>query len=249
MSFKLILLCSCVYMSFSCNEHKAKAKLTKDMTISSASKPMYADTLESFFQSKGVLVFNATDKNLSKDAKIWNDDNTVFATYNLAKYQIDIGGVQQSLNDFSNENQLRIQSEFFPKEFYPEQSVIQFEYTDIVDGFAEIILNKEKYIKKRIELKDSLYTIESWKKHLIGSMVDFNPRLNPMHESKLDNSGVITYESDEDVVFIISEISGDWIKIECAERCGFSCPVGKKITGWIKWRKGSKLLIRLAYSC
>jgi hypothetical protein len=249
MSYKLILMCSCVYLCCSCNEHKSTADLTKDTISSSLIKPVYTDTIEFFFQSKGVLVFNSTDKNLSKDAKILNNDNTVFATYNLAKNQIVIGESRQPLNDFSKENHLRIQSEFFPKEFYPEQSVIQFEYTNIVDGFAEIIVNKDKQIKKRIELKDSLYTVEPWKKHLIGSIVDFNPRLNPVHESKLDDSSVIIYESGEDVVFVISEISGDWMKIECAERCGFSCPAGKKIAGWIKWRKGSKLLIRLAYSC
>lgn len=77
----------------------------------------YTDTLESFFQSKGVLVFNATDKNLSKDAKILNDDNTVFATYNLAKNQIAIGEYRQSLTNFPKENQMRIQNDFSQKNF------------------------------------------------------------------------------------------------------------------------------------
>lgn len=106
------------------------------------------DSLELFFQSKGVLRFNPTDINLKKDFEILNEDNTVYATLNLSLDKIIIEGKHFSLNEFAKDNSFRSQYQFFPKEFFPDQSIIQFEYASLTNDVAEIFISKEQGKKK-----------------------------------------------------------------------------------------------------
>lgn len=111
-------------------------------------------------------------------------------------------------------------------------------------------LAKSRAKKKKIKLSTDIFKAESWKEHLVGCMIDFNVKINPIRAEMLDNSKSLGYEnSGEDYIFVISEIVGDWVKIECAEICDYPCSSGKKYDGWIKWKGGNKLLIRLLYSC
>lgn len=216
----------------------------------SVSSEQQIDSLELFFQSKGVLRFNPTDINLKKDFEILNEDNTVYATLNLSLDKIIIQGKHFSLNEFANDNSLRSQYQFFPKEFFPDQSIIQFEYASLTNDVAEIFINKEQDKKKKIKLSAGIFKAELWKEHLVGCMIDFNVKINHIRAEMLDNSKSLGYEnSGEDYIFVISEIVGDWVKIECAEICDYPCSSGKKYDGWIKWKDGNKLLIRLLYSC
>ena len=237
----IILLC-CIY---SCTGSNSAWESSK----ANAENEGIGDYIGDFFHSKGVLVFN-TSGNLNRDTKIFNFDNSLFATFNLAKNGIVVEGESESLSNFSNaDNSLRISESFFPKEFYPDQLVIQFEYTDISNGVVTIILDKKKGISKRIILEKGLYTVEPWKMHLIGCMVDFNSKINPIKKDKLEDAAVVDYNETDDVIFIITEISGDWIRIECAERCDFQCSLRDKVVGWVRWKKEGNLLIKLSYSC
>lgn len=213
-------------------------------------KEQQIDSLELFFQSKGILRFNPTDINLKKDFEILNEDNTVYATLNLSLDKIIIQGKQFSLNEFVNDNSSMSQYQFFPKEFFPDQSIILFEYESLTNDVAEIFINKEQSKKKKIKLSADIFKIESWKEHLIGCMIDFNVKINPIRAEVLDNSKSLGFEnSGEDYIYVIREIVGDWVKIECAEICDYPCSSEKKYDGWIKWKAGNKLLIRLLYSC
>lgn len=84
----------------------------------------------------------------------------------------------------------------------------------------------------------------------LGCVVDFNVKDNFIRKANSDNSPSIGYEySEESVTFSISEIKGDWIKIECVDFCDTPCKFEEKYNGWIKWKKGNDLLIRLLYAC
>ncbi len=237
-------ICSCAENRNERNSNKKESDIESKKMIHN-----YQDSIEIFFKSKGVLVFNAIDKNIKNNIEILNMDKTIFASYNLAKNRIEIDGKSESLSNFTNKNLLRTASNFFPKEFYPELSVIQFEYLKIDNGIAEIILDKKKGIKKLIALNSTLYKIEPWKDHFIGKMIDFNSIKNPLREINLDNGKLVLYESNDDIIFTIDSISEDWVKIICTERCDFRCPEKQTITGWIRWRKGTKMLVHLMYSC
>jgi hypothetical protein len=184
------------------------------------------------------------------DFEILNEDNTVYATLNLSSDKITIQGKQFSLNEFANDNSVRSKYRFFPKEFFPDQSIIQFEFVCLDKDIAEIFISKEHGEKKIIKLNGGNFKSELWRAHLLGCMIDFDVKNNPIREKMLDSSKSVGYEkSGEDYVFVISEIVGEWVKIECAEICDYPCNSGKKYDGWIKWKEGDKLLIRLLYSC
>jgi hypothetical protein len=244
--FSLLL----VFSIFSCSNSSNKKTTQLKPIIDGIVHNQPIDSIELFFQSKGVLRLNSTDINLKKDLRILNDDNTIYATFNLSLNKIIINSKQFSLEEFANDESLRYKYSFFPKEFFPQQSVIQFEYINLKSGVAEIFIDKAKNIKKRIRISGDMFKAESWKEHLLGSMIDFNVKNNPIRFTKSNSSKSIGYEnSEQDYVFVINEISGDWIKIECAEICDYPCSSGKKYDGWIKWKSGDKLLIRLLYSC
>jgi hypothetical protein len=81
-------------------------------------------------------------------------------------------------------------------------------------------------------------------------MFSFDEQKNVIRDKPADNATSLGYEnSGNDYSFLIEDIQGDWIRIGCAELCGSGCDSGKKYNGWIRWRKGDKLLITLAYAC
>jgi hypothetical protein len=232
------------------NPKKAFTDLSLIINDKHSSCEFQTDSLELFFHSKGVITFNPTDVNLKKGIEILNDDNTVYATIKLSFDKIIIQGKQFPMDAFSNNNKLRNKYHFFPKEFFPDQSIIQFEFISIKNGFAEIYIDKVQGKRKKIKLNRSLFKVESWKEHLIGCMIDFNKRDNPIRKKMDVNSESLEYEdSKEEYIFVVSGIEGDWIKIECSDICEYPCDSGKKYDGWIKWKKGNQLLINLLYSC
>jgi hypothetical protein len=208
------------------------------------------DSLELFFHSKGILRFDATENNLKKSIEILNEDNSTFAVINFLADKIIIKNQVMSLSEFANNDSLRKKFQFFPKEFFPDQLVLQFEFTKIDGDIVDVFIEKGNGKIKRIKLENNLFRIESWKEHLIGCIIDFDINLNSIKKTASENALSVGYEnSGEDYIFVISEIQGDWIKIECAEICGFTCASGKKYNGWVKWKEGQKILIKLLYSC
>lgn len=229
--FSLFLL-----IIFSCNNKKENYKIKIE------GKPFIAqtiefskDSLENYFQTKGVLSFIANDNNLKKDFEILNLDNTLFAKFNFLK------------QDFINT--IKKNPDFNPIEFYPENYILQFEYVQISNNYAIIYLDKSKKNKKMIKV-NSLFKLESWREHFIGGIIGFNDKTNPVKKTPTNNSEVVGFDSKKsDQTFKINSISGDWLKIECAEICEIPCSSGSKYNGWIKWKLDNKLLIRFLFSC
>ena len=67
---------------------------------------------------------------------------------------------------------------------------------------------------------------------------DFNRETNPLRESPIENSSIIKHP-DQDKYKIWDgeslEVKDNWIKVKT---------VAKEI-GWVKWRDGNKVLIRM----
>lgn len=204
--------------------------------------------LEKFFGSKGVVTFNAVDPNLNTNYRIMNEDGSVYAVIDLKRNKVEIERKQYSLSDFRNNDVLRTKYSFFPKEFYPDNFIFQFEYANIEGSLAEVFIDKAKGIRKYLTRNETIFKIESWKEHLIGCTIDFDRTNTPVYELSDLSSKRANFDLQKGI-FIISEIKGDMIKIECSEQCGFTCDNTNKAVGWIKWKDGQKLLIRLLYSC
>jgi len=248
--FIVITLCL-IYCLNSCNGRQPESRnVNQDIFLhKSSSVNTFPDSIEIFFQSKGVVSFMFSDENSIRKFKILNKDGSLYAMVDFALDEINIDGEKFKLTQFATDKSLMRKLDFAPKEFYPELSVIQFEYTEVKGDLAEIIVNKDKLISKYIEINPG-FKIEDWRKHLTGCMIDFNKRTNIIREKPGEKFKSLNYESSEnDLIFIIKEIKGNWVKIECSEICDCNCNSGKKYDGWIKWKNQDKLIIRLLYSC
>ncbi|MCA0427274.1 MAG: hypothetical protein LCH37_07535 [Bacteroidetes bacterium] len=246
LSLKHVLI---IFYISSCDEAKiTKNNLEKSEIIVSKLSHEKIDSFEFFFQSKGVLIYAPSENHLKSTFDILNDDNSIYASINIPSNEISIKGNSFALDKFLNNEQLRNKYHFFPKEFFPEQSVIQFEFTTSKDEYLEILLDKKNNIKKKIKLNEKTFKLEYWKDHLLGCIIDFDAKSNPIRKEILGMS--LDYEnSGEDYIFTISKIQGDWIKIECSDICGYPCDSKIDYNGWIRWKENKKLLIRLLYSC
>lgn len=247
----VIFFCSCK------NNNQQQISIDKD-TVTSAQQSnigqqqsvTYTDSIEAFFHSKGVLVFIPSDKNLNKSFTLLNNDGSVYAQVNIGADEVLINGKKHNLSNFTNDQNLRQEYNFFPKEFYPDHTVFQFEYLSVKNDLAEVLINKEKNVRKYIKVDKSMFKVETWKRHLVGTMIDFDVKTNPIRVSKSEQSKSVGFESSgNDYIFVITEIAGDWIKVECSDICENPCDDGKKYDGWIKWKDNNKLLIRLLYAC
>lgn len=248
--FIVIVLCLIFCLDNCKGKQDESRKNSKENVLKEAVNGFtFTDSIENFFQSTGVVSFVFSDKNRIKKFKILNKDGSLYALVDIVLDEIIINETKFKLTQFANDKSLMLKYDFSPKEFYPELSVIQFEYMKIEGNKVEIFVNKEKSILKYIEVS-TVFKIEDWRKHLIGCMIDFNKKSNVIRVKPDEQSLSLNYESTEDdLIFVITDIKGDWVKIECSEICDCSCSSGKKYDGWIKWKKQNKLTIRLLYSC
>lgn len=234
-----------IFIVFSCSCYSRHSKIENDSYLINEN---IEDTLNIYFNSKGVISFNPTDENIRKSIKILNEDNTLYANIDLLNQIIEVNNKKFKLEDFENNIELQAIYNFAPKEFYPDYYIIQFEIKNIYDSIAEIFIDKKNNIVKRINVNNDLFIIQTWKEHFIGSMVIFNKHTNSIRKYNNDNAVSMGYENSKDeYVFIISDIKGEWIKIECIDICGFACD--SRYNGWIRWKKDNMLLIKFAYVC
>ncbi|WP_109416792.1 hypothetical protein [Pararcticibacter amylolyticus] len=138
---------------------------------------------------------------------------------------------------------------FSPRLFYPQTGFLfQFELKTLKGNKAEVFINTDKTVTKYMKADTSLFNIQSWRHHILGAIIDFNHRKNPIREHPSDAAEVVDLEENDDLAFSVIRIKDEWIQIECTSFCGVSCP-DKAIRGWVKWKSKSNVLIRFIYSC
>jgi hypothetical protein len=90
-------------------------------------------------------------------------------------------------------------------------------------------------------------TIEfiTWEERVMRSLITINPDVSPLRTSPNDSAGSVTPFNN--FVLKAVEMRGDWIRVICDSNCS-SC-YSTNITGWLRWRRGEKLLISLGSLC
>ena len=69
---------------------------------------------------------------------------------------------------------------------------------------------------------------------------DFDRNENPLRTEPLDNSTVIPNNSKYKIWRAEKiELKGDWIKVKTSD----------KEEGWVKWKQGNEIIIRLYFAC
>lgn len=224
----------------SCAQHQNSNREAKDV--------VYKDSLSQLFKSNGIASFINTNENLKRNFKVMNEDGSEFINVLINKDSIVVKGKGFKLSEFETNRNLFQRQQFSPRGFWPEYGIFQFEVVSFNDTFIEVFIDKDKNIKKRIAFDSTLFKVESWEQHIIGTMIDFNQQRQFIHSYPSEKSPSMHYEqTDEELIFVVSKIQGDWLYIESENICGFE--KNPKYDGWIKWRDKENILIKFSYAC
>jgi len=111
-------------------------------------------------------------------------------------------------------------------------------------NYYEVIINRQTRQTGFIRNNPSINfeTIEAYVENWTGLGFDFDRANNPLRRSPSLQSDTIHNELENKYSIWNGEnieMKGDWMKIR----------ISKNETGWIRWRKGNQILIRLYYYC
>jgi hypothetical protein len=100
----------------------------------------------------------------------------------------------------------------------------------------EIIADEETGLRKFVIADNKKLKFESYQNYILHRVIGFDSKTNPPRKTI---NGEILNDCKSDRSSIIS-FKGDWIKIELYDEVAKT-----ETSGWLRWRKGSKLLIWL----
>lgn len=178
------------------------------------------------YNDKTILQFytDTTDKKPAKTVEFFND---------------------QSNNNYNIRN-LKTQKKWLdPEVLWLDYDSFVFRCKMQTKGWYEVIVNNEN--GKTYWLKKGKWTkYLSWEMFLKNM---FSIERLPNQKQKImslpeEDSKEFKYSGED--CFQVRSMKGDWIEIFTADYCseGYSNSKTKIKSGWIKWRKGNKLLIR-----
>jgi len=131
-----------------------------------------------------------------------------------------------------------------PEIFWLDYSSFVFRCLTVKDNWLKVIVNNESGESLWLK-KNDLTTFKNWEIYLkemfgVARLPDEQQKIRSL---PTDNSEEIKYQGQD--CFQVKSMNGDWIEIFTAVYCEESYTGSKtKIkSGWIKWRKGNKLLI------
>ncbi len=211
-------------------------------------KSIYIDEFQSVYDSKGVVSFNDNGTNYRKKIALYNANGTTFAVISLADHSIKLSNYKADISDIDlDKSILHKKYHFNPQEFFPDYNLIIFSYKNIIGGKAEVYIDKEKTTTKFIRIDSKLFKVESWKNHLIGSVLEIDNIRNPLREKPSDLTFIKKISVPNDASFRIIKFEGAWVQVECFSFCESTCD--KKYRGWIRWTNGKQPLLKLYYTC
>jgi hypothetical protein len=150
-----------------------------------------------------------------------------------------IGGKSFSRNDITNP--------FNPRLFVrnPDYFRLIFDCTKSTDKYYQVIIDQKTNETGFIKKTDSSFKFETVVEYVTEWTemgLDFDRTQNPLRQEPSYKATVIS--NDEQKKYKIwraekIEMKGDWLKVKTSD----------KEEGWIKWRQGNKIIIRLYFAC
>lgn len=124
--------------------------------------------------------------------------------------------------------------EFQPYGFNPDYFLLVLEVIN-KDSFGyEVIVNRDKNLKKRIKDEPFLQFL-TWENYVLSVFsISFDNMQNPIHIKPNNESAIITFQKD--TFYHPVSIQGDWLQIKWGEENNWKF-------GWIKWKSNDRLII------
>lgn len=195
-----------------------------------------SDTITQYISARtmlrnGILRIKADELQVEEDTVfIYNADNTIFGKiYSKSKSEEPVFIGQESLNI---------------KAYYPDNYIIIFDGDKLSDGKYKVTIDG---LEKIIPHKDGITLYEDWETHLKTSFI-VTDSTNPLRDEPSEYGNQLNEYNYDNLSFVVIEINNDWAKVVCNIDCE-GCPNNEIITGWLKWRKGNLLIVKLYYVC
>lgn len=206
----------------------------------------YYATFKDSIYGKGVLILDTKTSFFNKDLVIKNEDREVVFKMNYSENELDIFNEQPS-RVYDPPSDFLYQVGFLPRQFFVEYQTMHFTCIGESEDYFKVILNEDNTNTiGLISKKNNFFKLLSWEEYILNSYVslfnkDIEIKISPSLSSK--NIELLSKE----IVITPTEIKGSWLKVECNKK---SCiPCEKEFEGWIMWKKDSKLLFEIGFSC
>jgi hypothetical protein len=178
--------------------------------------------------NKTISLYDAQGKNL---VSIKQQEEDVITVFNGKTYHN---------NDTTNP--------FMPRLYATNSDYFRlaFDCVGMDKDFYEVIINTKTKQLGKIKKKDKVFELQSIEK-FVGAWTtlgfDFNRSENPLRKSPNDDAEIIRHDTQSKYkIWNAAKISikKDWLEVEIED-------TNEK--GWIRWRKGNKILIQMYYAC
>lgn len=183
--------------------------------------------------SIGVLRVDLLKLTYNTKVNVYSENGTVFATIYKEKesdeYKVN-GAGKEAINDI--------------RAFYPDYGVmiIDADSMQLQGRFTVYIKGQKRYISAK--------DVKGFAKFQVWDVFLKNVFIKVKSESALytDTVRLQKIPRAENYSYSVKKNSGDWIFVECLKICE-ECPKGKKLSGWIRWKKNNFILVEFYYFC
>lgn len=183
--------------------------------------------------SKGVIVLS--DKYGEDDTiRIYNKGGSLW--YEFSYYD------ESAFDDLES-----INTDFKPFAFHPDYLLLAMRVVGEDSALYEVVVNEESDLRKFVRKNDENLKYEDFGALILTVYaIDFDTGTNTPRNTP--GGEAVTADYTDVKRFKPEEVDGDWLRISwskpAAEKGDAAADPG---TGWIRWRRGSKLLVELFY--
>jgi hypothetical protein len=134
---------------------------------------------------------------------------------------------------------------FRPFAFHQDYFLLALKCLRKDSGRYEVIVNEETGLTKYVKANDPTLRFEKWEDHILKVFsVEFNRKENPVLEVP---QGRVKKVAMPNAPFHPVEVRGEWLKVKWEIANGTRQKGAKYNSGWIRWKRGDRLLVELFY--
>lgn len=178
--------------------------------------------------------------------KIEFDDKTIVDFYDKLTDKTQSKRIEffddKSINSWNIKNLDKEKTWLKPEVLWLDYSQFNFRCKTHANGWLEVIVNNEtgKTLWIKETKKTKFLTWENYLKDMFGVSRLENEK-QKIRNSPSDNEQEIKYQGAD--CFQVKTLKGDWIEIFTGDHCDEYGSKTQIKSGWIKWRRGDKMLI------
>lgn len=226
----------------SCVERQVNASAFPTPNTNTSEEPKSVQR-DSIGNTIGVIVLDKYEK--EDFIHIFNEDGSLW--YKFTYYYDESSGMFPYAND-----------DFRPFAFHLDYFVLVLKCAGKEAGRYEVVVNEKTGLKKYVMANDLTMKFQTWEEHILQIYaIEFNQEENPLLESPQGKTKKVNLPKGEIEranlpiypTFQPTKVKGDWLKVK------WKIPKEKQVKGakydfgWIRWKKGERLLVELFYFC